>query len=248
MFSLNGFSALVTGASGGIGRSIALVLARQGASVVLSGTRAEALEETAREISLLDGISQSVICNLSDPLSIESLFPKAEEIFGKIDIVVNNAGITRDGLAMRMKDEDWQAVIDVNLTASFRICRAALKAMMRRKYGRIINISSVVGLMGNMGQVNYCASKAGLVGMSKALAQEGASRGITVNCVAPGFIETPMTHDLPAGVRDKLLANIPCGAYGKPENVASAVAFLASEQAGYITGQTINVNGGMLMI
>lgn len=248
MFSLDGFSALVTGASGGIGRTIAVTLAKQGAKVVLSGTRPEALADTAAEIAAVGGISQSLICNLSDPQSVEELFPKAENFFEKIDIVVNNAGITKDGLAMRMKDDDWQAVIDVNLTATFRICRAALKAMMRRRYGRIINISSIVGIMGNMGQVNYCASKAGLIGMSKALALEGGARGITVNCVAPGFIETPMTHDLPEAVRDKMLSNIPAGAYGKPEDVAASVAFLASTNAGYITGQTLHVNGGLLMI
>ena len=244
MFSLKGFNALVTGASGGIGRSIAITLARQGATVVLSGTRPEALQETADEIKKNGGVSHSLICNLSDVQSVEELFTKAETQCEKIDIVVNNAGITRDGLAMRMKDDDWQAVIDVNLTASFRICRAALKAMMRRRYGRIINISSIVGVMGNMGQANYCASKAGLIGMSKALAQEGAARGITVNCVAPGFIETPMTNDLPEIVRDKMLANIPNGAYGKPEDIATAVAFLASAESSYITGQTIHVDGG----
>lgn len=248
MFSLKGFNALVTGASGGIGRSIAITLARQGATVVLSGTRADALQETADEIQKNGGTSHSLICNLSDAQSVEELFPKAEALCEKIDIVVNNAGITRDGLAMRMKDDDWQAVIDVNLTASFRICRAALKVMMRRRYGRIINISSIVGVMGNMGQANYCASKAGLIGMSKALAQEGAARGITVNCVAPGFIQTSMTHDLPEIVRDKMLANIPTGAYGNPEDIASAVAFLASAESSYITGQTLHVNGGMIMV
>ncbi len=248
MFSLTGFNALVTGASGGIGRSIAVTLAKQGATVVITGTRADALQETADEIKNNGGISHSLICNLSDAGSVEELFTKAEGLCEKIDIVVNNAGITRDGLAMRMKDDDWQAVIDVNLTASFRICRAALKAMMRRRYGRIINISSIVGVMGNMGQANYCASKAGLIGMSKALAQEGAARGITVNCVAPGFIETPMTNDLPEIVRDKMLAGIPAGAYGKPDDIACAVAFLASAESGYITGQTLHINGGMVMV
>ena len=248
MFSLQGFNALVTGASGGIGSAIAISLAKQGATVVLSGTRAEALQETANEIKKIGGISHTVLCNLSDAQSVEELFPKAEALCEKIDIVVNNAGITRDGLAMRMKDEDWQAVIDVNLTSSFRICRAALKAMMRRRYGRIINISSIVGTMGNAGQANYCASKAGLIGMSKAFAQEAASRGITVNCIAPGFIESPMTHDLPEAVRTKMLGNIPVGAYGKPSDVAATVAFLASAESSYITGQTLHVNGGMIMV
>lgn len=248
MFSLKGFNALVTGASGGIGRSIAVTLAKQGATVVISGTRADALQETADEIKNNGGLSHSLICNLSDTGSVEELFPNAEALCEKIDIVVNNAGITRDGLAMRMKDDDWQTVIDVNLTASFRICRAALKAMMRRRYGRIINISSIVGVTGNMGQANYCASKAGIIGMSKAFALEGAARGITVNCVAPGFIETPMTHDLPEIVRDKMLANIPAGAYGKPDDIASAIAFLASAESGYMTGQTLHVNGGLVMV
>lgn len=248
MFSLKGFNALVTGASAGIGRSIAITLARQGATVVLSGTRADALQETADEIKKNGGTSHNLICNLSDAQSVEELFTKAEALCEKIDIVVNNAGITRDGLAMRMKDEDWQTVIDVNLTASFRICRAALKAMMRRRYGRIINISSIVGVMGNMGQANYCASKAGLIGMSKALALEGAARGITVNCVAPGFIQTSMTNDLPEVVRDKMLANIPTGMYGNPDDIAAAVAFLASAESSYITGQTLHVNGGMIMV
>ena len=248
MFSLQGFNALVTGASGGIGSAIAISLAKQGATIVLSGTRAEALQETANEIKKIGGISHTVLCNLSDAQSVEELFPKAEALCEKIDIVVNNAGITRDGLAMRMKDEDWQAVIDVNLTSIFRICRAALKAMMRRRYGRILNISSIVGTMGNAGQANYCASKAALIGMSKAFAQEAASRGITVNCIAPGFIESPMTNDLPEAVRTKMLGNIPAGAYGKPSDVAATVAFLASAESSYITGQTLHVNGGMIMV
>jgi 3-oxoacyl-[acyl-carrier protein] reductase len=248
MFSLCGFNALVTGASGGIGSAIAISLAKQGATIVLSGTRPDALQETANEIKKIGGTSHTVLCNLSDAQSVEELFPKSEALCEKIDIVVNNAGITRDGLAMRMKDEDWQAVIDVNLTSSFRICRAALKAMMRRRYGRIINISSIVGTMGNAGQANYCASKAALIGMSKAFAQEAASRGITVNCIAPGFIESPMTNDLPEAVRTKMLGNIPAGAYGKPSDVAATVAFLASAESSYITGQTLHVNGGMIMV
>jgi 3-oxoacyl-[acyl-carrier protein] reductase len=249
MFALNGFNALVTGASGGIGRAIAVALAKQGAGVVLSGTRPEALSETANEIKQLTGIDASIItCNLSDPQSVEELFPQAEALVEKIDILVNNAGITRDGLAMRMKDDDWQTVIDVNLTASFRLCRSAIKAMMRRRHGRIINIASIVGISGNAGQVNYCAAKAGVVGMSKSLAIECASRGITVNCIAPGFIQTPMTHDLPDAVREKMLGNIPAGAYGKPEDIASAAVYLASAEAAYVTGQTLHVNGGMLMV
>lgn len=249
MFKLNDFNALVTGASGGIGKAIAIVLAKQGAKVVLSGTRFEALEETAAEIKQLTGNESHIVtCNLSDLASVEELFPKAESSVEKIDILVNNAGITRDGLTMRMKDEDWQAVIDVNLTASFRLCRAAIKSMMRRRYGRIINISSVVGAAGNPGQANYCASKAGMIGMSKALAHEVASRGITVNCIAPGFIKTSMTHDLPDSVRDKIMGNIPIGTYGKPEDIAASAVFLASSEAEYITGQTVHVNGGMLMV
>lgn len=249
MFKLNDFNALVTGASGGIGKAIATALAKQGAKVVLSGTRADALKETASEIKQITGHESHIVtCNLSDPVSVEELFPKAESLVEKIDILVNNAGITRDGLAMRMKDEDWQAVLDVNLTASFRLCRAAIKSMMRRRYGRIINISSVVGVAGNPGQANYCASKAGMIGMSKALAHEVASRGITVNCIAPGFIQTSMTHDLPDAIREKMISNIPVGTYGKPEDIAASSLFLASQEANYITGQTLHINGGMLMV
>ncbi len=249
MFALNGFNSLVTGASGGIGKAIAIALAKQGSKVVLSGTRAEALAETAKEIKQLTGVdSEIVTCNLSAPSSVEELFPKVESLVEKVDILVNNAGITRDGLAMRMKDEDWQDVLDVNLTASFRLCRAAIKSMMRRRYGRIINISSVVGVAGNPGQANYCAAKAGMIGMSKSLAFEVASRGITVNCIAPGFIKTSMTHDLPDSVRDKIMSGIPIGTYGSPDDIASAAVFLASSEAGYVTGQTMHINGGMLMV
>jgi 3-oxoacyl-[acyl-carrier protein] reductase len=249
MFSLDGMNALVTGASGGIGQEIAVALAKQGAEIVISGTRANALEETAKAIKDACGkVAHIITCNLKDSAEVDTLFDKAESLVSKIDVLVNNAGITRDGLAMRMKDEDWQEVIDVNLTSSFRLCRAAIKAMMRRRYGRIINISSIVGTMGNAGQANYCASKAGLIGMSKALAFEAASRGITVNCISPGFIETPMTHDLPETVKNKMLANIPAGAYGKPSDIAAACAYLASQESSYITGQTIHVNGGMLMV
>lgn len=249
MFALNGFNSLVTGASGGIGKAIAIALAKQGSKVVLSGTRAEALAETAKEIKQLTGVdSEIVTCNLSDASSVEELFPKVESLVKKVDILVNNAGITRDGLAMRMKDEDWQDVLDVNLTASFRLCRAAIKSMMRRRYGRIVNISSVVGVAGNPGQSNYCAAKAGMIGMSKSLAFEVASRGITVNCIAPGFIKTSMTHDLPDSVRDKIMSGIPMGTYGSPDDIASAAVFLASSEAGYVTGQTMHINGGMLMV
>jgi 3-oxoacyl-[acyl-carrier protein] reductase len=249
MFSLNGYNSLVTGASGGIGKAIAIALAKQGSTVVLSGTRAEALAETAREIKQLTGVDSKIVtCNLSDSSSVEELFPKVEALIEKIDILVNNAGITRDSLAMRMKDEEWQDVLNVNLTASFRLCRAAIKSMMRRRYGRIINISSVVGIAGNPGQANYCAAKAGMIGMSKSLAFEVATRGITVNCIAPGFIKTSMTHDLPDSVRDKIMSGIPMGTYGSPDDIASAAVFLASSEAGYITGQTMHINGGMLMV
>jgi 3-oxoacyl-[acyl-carrier protein] reductase len=249
MFSLNGYNSLVTGASGGIGKAIAIALAKQGSTVVLSGTRAEALAETAKEIKQLTGVDSKIVtCNLSDPSSVEELFPKVESVVEKIDILVNNAGITRDCLAMRMKDEDWQDVLNVNLTASFRLCRAAIKSMMRRRYGRIINISSVVGVAGNPGQANYCAAKAGMIGMSKSLAFEVATRGITVNCIAPGFIKTSMTHDLPDSVRDKIMSGIPIGTYGSPDDIASATVFLASSEAGYVTGQTMHINGGMLMV
>lgn len=248
MFSLQGYNALVTGASGGIGSVIATCLAKQGATVVLSGTRQEILQESANAIKKNGGKAHVLTCDLFNAESVEGLFSEAEALCEKIDIVVNNAGITRDSLAMRMKDEDWQSVIDVNLSSNFRIARAALKAMMRRRYGRIINISSIVGVAGNIGQANYCAAKAGLIGMSKALAQEAASRGITVNCVAPGFIETPMTSALPEAIKEKMISNIPTGTYGKPNDIGAAVAFLASAEASYITGQTIHVNGGMLMV
>jgi len=249
MFSLKSYTALVTGATGGIGGSIAHILAKQGARVALSGTREGVLQDLAKDLQNAYGTEAVVLpCSLSDPEALESLFPKAEETMGKVDILVNNAGITRDGLAIRMKDEDWQAVIDVNLTASFRLCRAAIKAMMKRRYGRIINISSVVGSAGNAGQANYCASKAGLVGMSKALAHETASRGITVNCISPGFIASAMTEVLADTVKDKILSTIPMGRMGTPEEIGAAVAFLASAEGGYITGQNLHVNGGMEMV
>jgi 3-oxoacyl-[acyl-carrier protein] reductase len=248
MFQLNTYSALVTGASGGIGRAIATTLAHMGAQVVLSGTRKSALEEVAE--SLKNASHQPVIlpCSLTDGGAIEALLPQAEEHVGKIDILVNNAGITKDSLIIRMKDEDWDAVLNVNLTATFRLCRAAAKSMMKRRYGRIINISSVVATMGNAGQTNYCASKAGMIGLSKALAHEVAGRGITVNCIAPGFIQSAMTHDLPEAVQSKILSSIPMARMGTPEEIASMVAFLAAAEASYITGQTLHVNGGMDMI
>ncbi len=188
-----------------------------------------------------------LLCNLSDPQSTEALYPDAEALMGKVDILVNNAGVTRDGLAIRMKDEEWAHVLDVNLTASFRLCRSALKSMMKQRRGRIINISSVVGVTGNAGQINYAASKAGLIGLSKSLAQEVASRGITVNCIAPGFITSAMTEGLSTTVKEKILSSVPQGRMGAPEEIAAAVVYLASSEAGYITGQTLHVNGGMLM-
>lgn len=249
MFSLKGKRALVTGATGGIGQAIGEALAKQGADVVLSGTRAAVLAEVAATIESTYGVKAvAITCSLSDVAAVEGLFAEAEAAVGQIDILVNNAGITRDTLIIRMKDEDWQEVIDVNLTATFRLARAATKNMMKRRFGRIINISSVVGSAGNPGQTNYCASKAGMVGFSKALAHEVASRGITVNCVAPGFIETSMTDVLPDAVKAKILGAIPQGRMGSPAEIASAVAYLASDEAGHMTGQTMHVNGGMEMV
>jgi 3-oxoacyl-[acyl-carrier protein] reductase len=245
MFELAEKKALVTGASGGIGRAIATVLHRQGAVVGLSGTRREVLDERAGEL----GERVRVLpCNLSDKHAVEALVPAAEAALGGLDILVNNAGITRDGLFLRMKDEDWEEVIEVNLTAAFRLCRAAVKGMMRRRYGRIINITSIVGVTGNPGQANYTAAKAGMIGMSKSLAAEVASRAVTVNCVAPGFIASPMTEALNDKQRATILANVPAGRLGGGEDVAAAVVFLASAEAAYVTGQTIHVNGGMVMI
>lgn len=249
MFSLKDKKVLVTGATGGIGRSIAEAVAKQGATVVLSGTREAVLHEVASHIKETFQVDTYVLpCSLSDTAATDALFDQAEALAGEIDIIVNNAGITRDTLLMRMKDEDWQAVLDVNLTSIFRICKSAVKTMMKRRKGRIINISSVVGTTGNPGQTNYCASKAGMVGFSKALAQEIASRGITVNCVAPGFIETAMTDELPEAVKTKILASIPQGKMGSAEDIAAAVVFLASDEAAYVTGQTLHINGGMVMV
>lgn len=246
MFSLEGRTALVTGASGGIGRQIAKAVAASGAKTIITGTRAAVLDEVAHDIGEL---AVPVAANLSDPDDVTGLIAKAEAQAGTpVDVLINNAGITRDQLFMRMKDEDWDAVIQVNLTAAFKLSRAAVKGMMKRRFGRIIQITSVVGTMGNPGQGNYVAAKAGLTGMSKALAQEVASRGITVNCVAPGFIETAMTDVLNDAQRTAILAKVPAGRLGSPDEVAGAVVYLASDAASYITGQTVHVNGGMAMI
>jgi 3-oxoacyl-[acyl-carrier protein] reductase len=246
MFDLNGKTALVTGATGGIGAAIAKVLHKAGATVAISGTRAAVLEELKAEL----GGERVVVlpCNLSDAAAVETLVPEAEAAMGSLDILVNNAGITRDGLAMRMKDEDWASVIDVNLTASFRLARAAMRGMMKKRWGRIVNITSVVGVMGNPGQANYVASKAGVIGLTKSLAQELAARNVTVNAVAPGFIATPMTDVLNDKQKEAILGRVPAGKLGTPDDVAAAVLYLASEEAGYVTGQTLHINGGMAMI
>jgi len=245
MFDLSGKAALVTGASGGIGGAIARVLHAQGAQVMLSGTRAGALEPLAGELKERVHVATA---NLSDAAAIDALIKDAEARMGALDILVNNAGLTRDMLALRLKDEDWQAVLDVNLTATFRLCRAAMRGMMKRRFGRMINITSIVGVTGNPGQANYAASKAGMIGMSKSLAAEVASRGITVNCVAPGFIATPMTDALNEEQKKKLLGAIPAERLGAPEDVAAGVVYLASAEASYVTGQTLHINGGMAMI
>ena len=243
MFSLEGKTALITGASGGIGGEIARALVTQGAVVGLAGRRLDALETLKADIG-----GHALVGDLSTPEGCEKLISDANEALGQIDILVNNAGLTRDGLAMRMKDDDWSAVIDVNLTGTFRLIRSAIKGMMKRRSGRIINMASVVGVMGNAGQANYAASKGGMIAMSKALAGELAPRGVTVNCVAPGFVETAMTADLPEKVKETMLTNIPTGRMGRPAEIAAAVAFLASDEASYLTGTCINVNGGMLML
>ncbi len=245
MFDLTGKTALITGATGGIGASIAKVLHRAGATIAISGTRATVLEELKTS---LGERAHVVACNLSDPVDVEKLVPAAEAAMGGIDILVNNAGITKDGLSMRMKDEDWASVLDVNLTASFRLCRAAMRGMMKKRWGRIVNITSVVGVTGNAGQANYAASKAAIIGLSKSLAQELASRNITVNCVAPGFIATPMTDILNDKQKESILASVPARRLGSPGDVAAATLYLASEEAAYVTGQTLHVNGGMIMI
>jgi 3-oxoacyl-[acyl-carrier protein] reductase len=245
MFDLSGKTALVTGATGGIGAAIARTLHKAGATVTISGTRAAVLEDLKSEL----GERVHVLsCNLSDPAQVEKLVPAAEAAMGSLDVLVNNAGITRDGLAMRMKDEDWQQVIDVNLGAAFRLARAAMRGMMKRRWGRIVNVTSVVGVTGNPGQANYVASKAGLIGLTKSLAQELASRSITVNAIAPGFIATAMTGVLNEKQKEAILARVPAGRLGSPEDVAAAALYLASPEAAYVTGQTLHVNGGMAMI
>lgn len=246
MFDLTGKTALVTGATGGIGGEIAKALHAAGAHVVLSGTREAALQDLAQ---VLGERTSAVAANLSDAESVDGLVSAAEEAAGAgLDILVANAGITRDGLLMRMKDEDWDAVLKVNLESYFRLSRAAMRGMMKRRSGRIIGITSVVGVMGNPGQANYAASKAGMIGFSKALAQEVATRGITVNCVAPGFIESPMTEALNEQQKAQILSTIPAGRLGSGSDVAAACVYLASQEAGYMTGQTLHVNGGMAMI
>jgi 3-oxoacyl-[acyl-carrier protein] reductase len=245
MFELSGLNALVTGATGGLGGQIARALHAQGATVGISGTRAEALEALAKELGERVHI---LPCNLGDKDAVEALVPAAEAAMGQVDILVNNAGITRDGLFMRMKDEDWEQVINVNLTSAFRLSRACMKGMMKRRFGRVISITSVVGVTGNPGQGNYAASKAGMIGMSKSLAAEVASRGITVNCVAPGFIESPMTDALNDKQKESILTTIPAGRLGAGADIASACVYLASREAAYVTGVTLHVNGGMAMI
>ncbi len=245
MFDLTDRKALVTGASGGIGGAVARALHAQGAVVTLSGTRREALDATASELGSRVHVVEG---NLSTQEDVEALVPAAEAAMGGLDILVNNAGITRDGLVLRMKDEDWDTVVAVNLTAAFRLARAAVRGMMRRRHGRIVNIGSVVGTTGNAGQVNYAASKAGLVGLTKALAAEVASRSITVNCVAPGFIASPMTDALSAAQRDAILGTIPMRRLGLGTEIAAATVYLASDEAAYVTGATLHVNGGMAMV
>ncbi len=245
MFDLTGKSALITGASGGIGGDIARVLHGAGATVGLSGTRVEPLEALATEL----GERAHVLpCNLGDFVAVEALPKQAAEAMGSVDILVNNAGITKDNLFMRMTDEQWQSVIDVNLTSAFKLCKGVLRGMMKARWGRIVNISSVVGATGNPGQANYAASKAGMIGMSKSLAYEVASRGITVNAVAPGFIRTAMTDKLSDDQKSAILTQIPSGRMGEPDEIAAAVLYLASPEAAYLTGTTLHVNGGMVML
>lgn len=245
MFDLTGKSALVTGASGGIGGGIARALHAAGATVALSGTRTGPLEALAGE---LGSRAHVLACDLSDAASVEALPKAAAEAMGAVDILVNNAGITRDQLMMRMSDADWDSVLAVNMTSTFRLCRGVMRGMMKARWGRIVNITSIVGTTGNPGQANYAASKAGVVGLSKSLAAEVASRGITVNCVAPGFITTAMTDKLSEDQKSKLLVQVPAGRMGEPGDVAAAVLYLASVEAAYVTGQTLHVNGGMAMV
>jgi 3-oxoacyl-[acyl-carrier protein] reductase len=245
MFDLTGRTALVTGATGGIGGAIAHTLHANGATVTISGTRIEQLNALAGQ---LGGRVHVVRCNLVDPADAESLVPAAEAAMGHVDILVNNAAITRDNILVRLKDEDWDQVLAVDLTAAFRLIRAAVRGMIRRRFGRIIGVTSVVGLTGNAGQANYAAAKAGMIGMTKSLAQEVASRGVTVNTIAPGFIETAMTDALTDKQKDMILARVPAGRLGSPEDVAAAALYLASLEGAYVTGQTLHVNGGMAMI
>ena len=245
MFDLSGKAALVTGASGGIGGAIARALHKQGATVTLSGTRVDALEQLK---SSLGERTHVVAARMDDAADIDRLAKEAEAAMGKLDILVNNAGITRDNISMRMKDEEWEKVLQVNLTGTFRLIRAALRGMMRRRFGRVVNITSIVGVTGNPGQANYAAAKAGLVGMTKALAQEVASRGITVNVVSPGFIATPMTAALTDEQKKGILARVPADRLGTPDEIATGVVYLASDEAAYVTGQTLHINGGMAMI
>ena len=245
MFDLTGQTALVTGASGGIGGAIARALHAQGAEVMLAGTRGPALAALAGE---LGERVHTGVAELADPDAPDRLVRDGEAAMGRLDILVNNAGITRDALALRLKDDDWQAVLDINLTAAFRLARAALRGMLRRRHGRIIGITSVVGVTGNPGQANYAAAKAGMIGMTKSLAAEVATRGVTVNCVAPGLIATAMTEQLTAEQQARLAGVIPMGRIGVPDDIAAAVVYLAAAESGYVTGQTLHVNGGMAMI
>jgi 3-oxoacyl-[acyl-carrier protein] reductase len=245
MFDLSGQTALVTGASGGIGGAIVRALHNQGAQVMLAGTRRDALNTLAAELGERAYIG---LADLADPAAADRLIKEAEAAMGRVDILVNNAGVTRDMLALRMDDESWQAVIEVNLTAAFRLTRAALRGMIRRRYGRVIGVTSVVAITGNAGQSNYAAAKAAMIGMSKSIAAEIAGRGITVNCIAPGAIATAMTEKLTTDQRARLFAAIPAGRFGSPEDVAAAIIFLASREAAYVTGQTLHVNGGMAMV
>jgi len=245
MFELTGKTALVTGASGTIGAAIASTLHAQGATVAISGTRREILDDLAAK---LHERVHAMPCNLADPVATEALVPRVEEAMGRLDILVANAGLTRDNLLVQLRDEDWEQVIAINLSATFRLARAAVRGMMRRRFGRVVAITSVVGTTGNPGQANYVAAKAGITGLVKAMAQEYAKRGVTANCVAPGFIVTPMTDKLNEKQRETIVAKIPANRAGTPAEVAAAVVFLASDEAAYVTGQTLHVNGGMAMI
>ncbi len=245
MFDLTDRTALVTGASGGIGGAIARALHRRGAEVMVAGTRSDALGTLADELG--EG-AHIWVADLADPAATDRLAKEAEAVMGRVDVLVNNAGVARDALVLRMSDEDWQSVLDINLTAAFRLTRALLRGMIRRRHGRIIGVTSVVGVSGNAGQANYAAAKAAMIGMSKSIAAEVAGRGITVNCVAPGLITTAMTDKLTADQRARLAAAIPTGRFGVPDDVAAAVAYLASSEAAYVTGQTLHINGGMVMV